>query len=446
LTINNDEDIESYDVIMENLKISIKNNIIRDWKKCIWIKDDQSAELSSEVYRKIYVVENEIRTFANQVLITELGSDWNEFKELVDLQSDVNKSGNAIKKRAPKFNNIDVTLVATTIETLFSTIESKIYTEQLPGDELIQREIKRRIFFSDKLHDYQSVISKIKQEYKLKVDIWSELFEKLFDISQNEWQRIKSNFISDRNHVAHNKPLDLETKNKMLEDIQEMHVVINDAFTKYKTLTLSEEEIETLYSIQEQKEQEKEYQRKIIESEAGVSIRNRKEIFNLFNDEIDSFYIEFSDKMNNIEGFYISENKKLKDVEKRQLVFSVESKIEDKSYFIYTIIKIDESDGEKSTVLVEVENEEEQVVYETTVIYTNGEGVFNSEQSTYLPSVKDEVDFEGLHELCEILANQIHKKEQEYREDHFVFEEQTRKDWEAEINDMREDPHFKHLW
>lgn len=51
---------QSYDAFLEKLKLAIKNSMVRDWYKCVWISDSQSLWLSREVYSEIYMAENEL--------------------------------------------------------------------------------------------------------------------------------------------------------------------------------------------------------------------------------------------------------------------------------------------------------------------------------------------------------------------------------------------------
>lgn len=70
--------IEGYDHFLERLKLSIKNTLIRDWYKCVWIRDNQSLEVSKEVYSDIYMAENELRAFVSRVMIGYFGIEWHD--------------------------------------------------------------------------------------------------------------------------------------------------------------------------------------------------------------------------------------------------------------------------------------------------------------------------------------------------------------------------------
>jgi len=84
-----------------------------------------------------------------------------------------------------------------------------------------------------------------------------------------------SAFISNRNHVAHNKLLDYSAKEKMLEDVGEFRKGIREAVAQFDLENRSEEVEETLQAIEDQREYERETLLEIIESESGVKIRDK---------------------------------------------------------------------------------------------------------------------------------------------------------------------------
>lgn len=67
---------EGYDIFLEQLKIVVKDIFKNDWAVCSWITDEQSEQLCSHLYLDIFKVENEIRAFANKILVHHLGKDW----------------------------------------------------------------------------------------------------------------------------------------------------------------------------------------------------------------------------------------------------------------------------------------------------------------------------------------------------------------------------------
>ena len=67
---------EEYDMLLEQLKIAIKDRLISDWNRCIWMTDDQSEALCTMLYPIVFETENEMRALVNKVLIHHSGVDW----------------------------------------------------------------------------------------------------------------------------------------------------------------------------------------------------------------------------------------------------------------------------------------------------------------------------------------------------------------------------------
>lgn len=74
---------EEYDIFLEQLKIAVKDALKKDWAVCSWIMDEQSEQLCSHLYLRIFKVENEIRAFANKILVHHLGKDWIKQKSVM---------------------------------------------------------------------------------------------------------------------------------------------------------------------------------------------------------------------------------------------------------------------------------------------------------------------------------------------------------------------------
>lgn len=96
------EKLDGYDYFLERIKLSIKNVVIRDWYKCVWISDMQSLVLSREVYAEIYMAENELRAFISKVMIEHFGIDWNDRPEFYKLNT-CQRRFKIVRKRRPNF-------------------------------------------------------------------------------------------------------------------------------------------------------------------------------------------------------------------------------------------------------------------------------------------------------------------------------------------------------
>ena len=135
----------------------------------------------------------------------------------------------------------------------------------------------------------------MRNRYVKKYNIWEKYFKPLIS-DDVRWDKLRTTFIDNRNHVAHNKLLDYSSKETMIRDTDEFRKMIKEADIKFDTENCSEEIEETLQAIAEQQEYEREAQLEIVESEAGVMIRDRNKIIKLFQDTIDDIYTMAEDK------------------------------------------------------------------------------------------------------------------------------------------------------
>ena len=429
------EKIAGYDHFLEKLKISIKNALIRDWYKCVWIKDNQSLELSREVYSDIYMAENELRAFISRIMIEHFGIDWHDRPEFYKLKASIEENAVIIKRNVPNFNNIDVNLYTVTLEKLMDTVMADIYSDAMQDSPEMQKLIKERIFATTQLDKMKSALDFLKNRYVKKYNIWESFFKPLI-VDPVRWEELLTSFIANRNHVAHNKLLDYMSKETMLSDTREFRRFIREAVIKFDEENCSEEVEETLQAIADQREYEQEARMEIIESESGVKIRDKKEILKLFQDTVDEIYIDAVNKVYFDEGIEVLGECQLQDSVDEQLLFSITGK-SSKKLEIYGVIDIDVSEGTASAMQIRVYSADENIV-NGDIGYMNGEAEYSPEQTSYMPVVMDSYDDSN----AEIIKNAVDEFLEREREDEaIVFFEEKRmaeEDWHAEEMDALE--------
>ena len=423
------EKIAGYDHFLEKLKISIKNALIRDWYKCVWIKDNQSLELSREVYSDIYMAENELRAFISRIMIEHFGIDWHDRPEFYKLKASIEENAVIIKRNVPNFNNIDVNLYTVTLEKLMDTVMADIYSDAMQDSPEMQKLIKERIFATTQLDKMKSALDFLKNRYVKKYNIWERFFKPLI-VDPVRWEELLTSFIANRNHVAHNKLLDYMSKETMLSDTREFRRFIREAVIKFEEENCSEEVEETLQAIADQREYEQEARMEIIESESGVKIRDKKEILKLFQDTVDEIYTDAVNKVYFDEGLEVLGECKLQDSVDEQLLFSITGR-SSKKLEIYGVIDIDDSEGTASAMQIRVYSADENIV-NGDIGYMNGEAEYIPEQTIHMPVVMDSYDDSN----AEIIKNAVDEFLEREREDEaIIFYEEKRmaeEDWHAE--------------
>lgn len=429
------EKVAGYDHFLEKLKINIKNALIRDWYKCVWIKDNQSLELSREVYSDIYMAENELRAFISRIMIEHFGIDWHDRPEFYKLKASIEENAVIIKRNVPNFNNIDVNLYTVTLEKLMDTVMADIYSDAMQDSSEMQKLIKERIFATTQLDKMKSALDFLKNRYVKKYNIWERFFKPLI-VDPVRWEELLTSFIANRNHVAHNKLLDYMSKETMLSDTREFRRFIREAVIKFDEENCSEEVEETLQAIADQREYEQEARMEIIESESGVKIRDKKDIIKLFQDTIDEIYTDAVNKVYFDEGIEVLGECKLQDSVDEQLLFSITGR-SSKKLEIYGVIDIDDSEGAASAMQIRVYSADENIV-NGDIEYVNGEAEYSPEQTSHMPVVMDSYDDSN----AEIIKNAVDEFLEREREDEAILSHEEKRmaeeDWHAEEMDALE--------
>ena len=427
---------QSYDAFLEKLKLAIKNSMVRDWYKCVWISDSQSLWLSREVYSEIYMAENELRAFVSKVMIDNFGAEWHDRPEFSKLSASIELNADNVKRNVPNFANIDVNLYTVTLEGLMDTVQSDIYTDAMSSDSEVQKRIKSKIFSTTQLDKMKSALDFLRNQYTKKYNIWDKFFIPFID-KPEEFQTSLTSFIANRNHVAHNKLLDYSAKEKMLYDTHVFRGYIKEAVRKFDSENRSEEVEETLQAIEDQKEYEREAHLEIVQSEAGISIRDRKKILALFREVIRDIYRDIHEILYFNEVLDVNEINSLKDEMDEQLLFTIFNGRQE-LLNVYGLVDIDDSEGATSVLKISVVGGNDEDVATESIEYVNGEAEYNLEQTSYMPVVKDSLD-DGNKEAVKEAVNEFVLRIMDDCETMGYSEERrAEEDWGADAADILE--------
>ncbi len=426
-----------YDTFLEKLKLCIKNSVVGDWYKCVWITDTQSLWLAKDVYSEIYMAENELRAFVSKIMIENFGAEWYDKPEFSKMSASIELNANNVKRNVPNFANIDINLYTITLEGLMATVKSDIYSDSMASDAEVQKEIKRKIFSTTQLDKMQAALDYLRTKYVKRYNIWDKFFLPFID-EPVAFQKSLTIFIANRNHVAHNKLLDLSAKNKMLGDTLKFREYINNAVTKFDKENLSMEIEETLQVIEEQQEYEREAYLEIVESESGVRIRDKEEILEEFQEVIDNVFRGVYERLYFSEVIDIDEESKLQDNDDEQLLFKI-SYGQNILMAVYGIVDIDDSEGETSSLKITVIGEDDENVSEKFIEYTNGQAEYDSEQTCYMPVVGDFLDTGNIENISEDVEKYLNRFIEGYETNGYSETIRAEEDWNVDAADTLEE-------
>lgn len=242
---------EEYDMLLEQFKIAIKNRLISDWDRCIWMTDEQSEALCTTLYPMVFEAENEMRVLVNKVLICHIGVDWIKKIGMEKYDSSYENLVKDFRRISPQYEGVDDTFFSMTLETMIEIIKKgKIYDENIAISSADWNALNEK-----KNKSADAVLGYIQKKRKVKVDIWKDIFEQYFNFESS----VITDFIKNRNHIAHNKLLNWISMQKIKQNVELLKSYIKIADQKFEESDLSEEQYMTINAQQEaEREAEKE--------------------------------------------------------------------------------------------------------------------------------------------------------------------------------------------
>lgn len=403
-------DGEEYDIFLEQLKIAVKDALKKDWAVCSWITDEQSEQLCSHLYPRIFKVENEIRAFANKILVHHLGKDWIKQFGMEKYEKSHKALSVDFKRNVPCFADIDDTFMSMTMETMKEVmLEAKIYEKDVVLEATDMADIHRKI--ADGAAN--PVLELIRSRRKVKTDIWKDIFEQYFSDGEDAKRSIKD-FIKNRNHVAHNKLLNWSGYQKMKQNIEELDFIIKGANFKFET-SIPSEELYMTWNIGEdeadteaaQRDWERNYLRLRIYGETGIDIRDDQGIYELFLQTLEELYNEFYDIYYFNPQFEMSEKFNIAMAEGEQKLFSIKSNACEKAVLdVVADMSFDDEMNGDSSLYLSCEQDGVEL-FRAILQYHNGCGTEDNFEGKIVLDSESDYDTEELDDFKEELKEHI---------------------------------------
>lgn len=395
--------VNEYDFVLERIKIALKEVLLKDWAVCTWIVDEQSEYLGMCLYPCIFKVENKMRWFINQVLTHNFGVNWIELPGFEDIIKSIKKNSAAFKREVPDFNNINTTLISTTAETLMGLmLNTKIYEPVFALSDTETRRLHGKIADNNP----NSVFEFIKSSRKAKVDVWLDIFKKYF--GEEDVSRAITDFIKNRNHVAHNKLLTKSSFEKMKSENEKLKSIFDCAAEQFLREDPSDELYSTWVAEQEEAQNQLEYIWQRIKDETGIVVRGNKEIINLFSELTHKLHTVIDDDAYFDYAVEISDEIKLNETPEPQIIFSVKSNAnENFSFNICASVDSNEGMDEDSYLNLWIVKSDGSKELETTVLYHNGSAHEDFMECYYVPDSESCIEMESFNAFVEDLKSYI---------------------------------------
>lgn len=395
-------DSNEYDVFLEKFKVYLKEILLKEWEICTWIIDEQSEYLGMKLYPLIFKAENKMRAFVNKVMTYKFGFKWMELIGLEDIIKGYKRSNVDFKRQVPEFNNINDYLICSTAESLAKLmLKSKVFESSISLSDVESLKIHKMLAENKSKSVYDSLL----EIRKVKVDIWKDIFEKYFD---EKIQKEITDFIKNRNHVAHNKLLTKASFDKMRSNILGIQTLFDKADDLFMDEEPSDELSETWHIEQEEIRSEKEYIYDRIKNETGIDVLFPEQIFSLFEDKMQELYSAIDDSEYFSYAVTISSLNTIENEAESQILFSVNSNVDATfSFKVCVLVDITDGMGEDSYFKLWIEKEDGTTLLETKIMYHNGEAHEDSMECYYVPDSEASLDNEELKKFIEELSNYI---------------------------------------
>ena len=401
-----DYELNVADNYLEQLKFAIKLLVKPNWEKIIWLMDKDSEQLSIALYPRIYRVENLARQLISEIMTKEYGFEWwDTYVPLTIKNKHMGRLG-GYKSITPGFANVDERLMSIDIGDLNSIItlkEKKWNPAFIPEiSSFLNEQSDMKLERMKTLLSAQMIVS---------IDLWVEQFSKY--LSEDFIKDFKT-FELNRNHIVHNKLIDRSAYGSISNSISTVEAELIKALAKIEQVVVSKEQREAREQQRAIEQEEMEVALKdIMESEAGVKIRNSQEIIEVYEEQLFIFHSELQEYLRFRNDLEIGEYKSIEN--DTGILFEIRYKVNDESAIVsYSIECMDDSQGSESVVAVNIMVGEN--VFSKDIAYTNGEISFNSHQSCYMPETQDSISMEDLSALKEGAVDFLNEQFENLRE------------------------------
>lgn len=439
---------DSSNLELHDLKIKIKDSMIADWEQCVWLEDTQSELFAEELYKKVHSVENSLRRLINSIMFFKLGGDWWDRYMPYDLINKYNQRSDQYRRRTPSFDNIHTNLMSIDTGDLIRILNYKTYKlkrnnifrepdeiemnlfegfaeplNALTRDEkeklFLFQGIMNSIFFNtksiEKLHP--NLLEKLEEQMEVDKDFWEDYFPPWFSCDSRKFSGLWSEFTTDRNHVAHNKLIDLKLRDKFNKSMSELQKLITEAekkFEKYTETEVASYLEETRFEAEVRERQQADDWKDYIEEATGIRILEESDIIEEFQENLTASFDNLKDMF-----YYRSDLEFLYNeptLNEESIIYTIEHNVTRDDIQVFVLPDIDSSAGATSTVTLRVITKDKEEMFD--IYYTNGEAEYNEEQTNYMPLVHDHWEVtSGLSKMEKFISSLVSSDFPEITED-----------------------------
>ena len=390
---------------LEQLKRIVKNFIKTKHKKIFWLYDSESEFLATDLYPKVFTVENLARKFITLVMNRKFGIHWWKLVSLKIQEKHKSRFG-GYKAIIDNFKDVDERLMSIDTGDLHDILSNKVMKWESSEENIME-------LTQPNLHS-ENLAKILQRQQVVYSDWWQTIFSPLLPESfLSEFKEFELN----RNHIAHNKLIDKAAYKRILHSIDVVQKALDCGLEKM-SLELKSKEVlkeEEFELLQEVLMSERTLELKEIES--GVIIRNSNQILALFNDELSRLYESIEEFFRFSEYLNFSDYTELKNCNSNSVVFEIQNKIDGYVISFEANTEINDYEGTQSFLYLEYKKDGSPSLEEIgRVSYTNGEVEFNEFQCNYMPIQMDGISEHEMSRLGEKIVDIINSEFTDYKE------------------------------
>lgn len=392
---------------LERLKVIVKNFIKAKHKNIFWLYDAESEFLATDLYPRIFKVENLARKFITMVMNRKFGMHW---WKLVPLKIQEKHKSRLVgyKGIIDNFKDVDERLMSIDTGDLHDILTNKVMKWK-SSEENIKKLSKLNL-------NLESLNKIIQSQQVVYSDWWKTIFSPLLPESfLEEFKKFESN----RNHIAHNKLIDKSAYKKILHSIDVVQEALLCGIQKMSSEFKSEEERKEEAFEYELLQEELISERilELKESESGVITRNSNQILALFNDELSRLYDSIEESFRFSEYLNFSDYTEIENCNSNSVVFEIQNKIDGYVISFEANTDINDYEGSQSFLYLEYKKDGSSSLEEIgSVSYNYGEVEFNEFQGNYMPIQMDGISEYELSRLGKRLVEIINTEFTDYKE------------------------------
>ncbi|WP_253952849.1 hypothetical protein [Streptococcus parasuis] len=394
---------------LERLKVVVKNFIKAKHKMIFWLYDAESEFLATDLYPRIFMVENLARKFITMVMNRKFGINWWKLVPL-KIQEKHKSRLRGYKTILDKFKDVDERLMSIDTGDLLDILSNKVMKWESSEENIMK-------LTQPNLHS-ENLAKILQSQQVVYSDWWQMIFSPLLPESFLDDFKI---FELNRNHIAHNKLIDKSAYLKILQSVKVVHEALLDGIQKmsleFKSMEeRKEEEFESALLLLQEESILSERILELKESESGVLIRDSNQILAQFNDALSRLYDSIEESFRFSEYLNFSDYTELKIFNSNSVVFEIENKIDGQLISFEADTDINASEGSESFLYLKYKKDgslsSEPI---GRVSYTNGEVEFDEFQGTYLPVQMDGISEDELSRLGNRLVEIINTVFTDYK-------------------------------